>query len=48
MNTAKTIKIKYGILSRKAKVISFADPACTCFYHQSDYRMSILRILQIR
>ena len=40
MNTAKTIKIEYGILSRKAKVISFADPACTWFYHQSDYRMS--------
>ena len=48
MNTAKTIKIEYGILSRKANVISFADPACTWFYHQKDYRMSKLRILQIR
>ena len=29
INTAKTIRIEYGILSRKANVISIADPACT-------------------
>jgi hypothetical protein len=29
IKTAITIRIEYGILSRKANVISFADPSCT-------------------